>query len=94
MPSTITEATETYDHLNRALNGEVVVNIGQIGPCARKAFNQAVRAGKLVAWRGKWFPFAGAPFGIGPDKTCWSTPEVAARFADMKRGISARAEAR
>jgi len=82
--------TEYYDQLNRALEGEVVVNIGQVGPLSRKALDRAVRAGKLAKWRGYWFPIAGASFGIGPLKTCWSTPEVAAQFADMKRGIEAR----
>jgi hypothetical protein len=68
----------------------VLVDIGQVGPLSRKALDRAVRAGKLTKWRGKWFPVAGASFGIGPDKNCWSTPEVAKQFADMKRGIEAR----
>jgi hypothetical protein len=78
---------ETYDHLNRALDGEVLVDIGQVGPLSRKALDRAVRAGQLVKWRGKWFPLAGAAFGIGPDKNCWSTPEVAAHFATMRGGV-------
>lgn len=84
---------DTYDRLNAALDGEVVVNIGQVTKGEERVLNQAVRAGKLVKWRGKWFPVAGASFGLGPDKTCWSTPEVAAQFADMKRGIEARSAA-
>lgn len=84
------QQTETYCHLNAALEGEVVVAIGQVGPLSRKALDQAVRAGKLAKWRGRWFPHAGAPVGIGPLKTCWSTPEVAAYFADMKRGLEIR----
>lgn len=85
-----TQAIETYDNLNLALRGEVLVNIGQVGPFTKKALKQAVRAGKLVEWRGYWFPHAGAPVGIGPLKTCWSTPETAAYFVEMKRGLKAR----
>lgn len=39
---------ETYQHLNIALDGEVLVDIGQVGPLCRKSLDQAVRAGKLV----------------------------------------------
>lgn len=81
---------ETFDQLNHALEGEVVVNIGQVGPLSKAALDRAVRAGKLAKWRGHWFPIAGATYGIGPLKTCWSTPETAAYFAEMKRGIEAR----
>lgn len=84
------QTTETYDRLNAALDGEVVVNIGQVTPGEKRVLAQAVRAGKLTTWRGRWFPVAGAPVGIGPLKTCWGTPEVAAYFAEMKRGIEAR----
>jgi hypothetical protein len=87
------QTIETYDQLNRALEGHVLVDIGQVGPLSRKALDRAVRAGKLTKWRGKWFPIAGSHIGIGPDKTCWSTPEVAQQFAEMKRGIEARAAA-
>ena len=66
----------TYELLDQALEGEVVVNIGQIGPLSNKVLNQAVRAGKLVKWRGRWFPHAGAACGIGPLKTCWATPKT------------------
>lgn len=76
--------------LDRALYGEVVVDIGHLGKIDVRLLDRAVRAGKLVKWRGKWFPNAGAPVGVGPDKNCWSTPEVASYFADMKRGIAAR----
>lgn len=85
--------TTEHNFLNDALDGHVVVNIGQISPVMKAVMDRAVRAGKLSKWRGKWFPLAGAPFGIGPDKTCWSTPEVAARFEEMKRGIEARSAA-
>lgn len=54
-----------------ALDGTVIVNIGQIAPETEKQLNKLVRAGTLVKWRGKWFPVAGAAYGLGPDKTCW-----------------------
>lgn len=79
-----------HNFLNDALDGEVVVNIGQITPVMKAVMDRAVRAGMLAKWRGHWFPVAGACFGIGPLKTCWSTPEVAAELAAMKAGIEAR----
>ncbi len=69
-----------YELLDAALRGDVVCNIGQVNEGAKKLLDQAVRAGKLTKWRGKWFPYAGAPFGIGPDKTCWGLPEVRDRM--------------
>ena len=54
-----------------ALAGEVIVNIGQIAPDTEKQLNKLVRDGTLLKWRGKWYPVAGASFGLGPDKTCW-----------------------
>lgn len=87
----MTEATHNF--LNDALDGQVVVDIGQITPVMKAVMDRAVRAGKLAKWRGKWFPLAGASCGIGPDKTCWSTPEVAQFFVEMKDGINARVEA-
>lgn len=54
-----------------ARTGEVVVNIGQIDKSTARALNKLVATGELLKWRGKWFPVAGAAFGIGPDKTCW-----------------------
>lgn len=63
------------------LAGEtVVVDTGQVNGVWKKALDREVRAGRLNKWRGKWFPVAGASFGIGPDKTCYGTPEVAAFF--------------
>lgn len=67
-----------HEVLNEALDGHVITNIGQVCPIGKRVLDQAVRAGKLTKWRGKWFPVAGAPFGIGPDKTCWGTPEAKA----------------
>jgi hypothetical protein len=69
------KATRTYGpqdwFIPAAMDGEVIVNIGQIAPDTEKQLNKLVRAGTLTKWRGKWFPVAGAPFGLGPDKTCW-----------------------
>lgn len=59
-------------HIVRAvLGGDVVVDIGQIAPETLKQFKKLVRVGTLIKWRGKWYPVAGASFGLGPDKTCW-----------------------
>lgn len=52
---------------------DVEVDIGQVKGAWRKALQREVRAGRLVTWRGRWFPIAGARFGIGPLKTCYGT---------------------
>ena len=64
-----------------ALNGEVIVQISQIAPETVKQLDKLVRAGTLLKWRGKWFPVAGAAFGIGPDKTCWG---LASKYAPQE----------
>lgn len=87
------EAIVTYERVNSALDGNVLVDIGHVTEVERRFLKRAVRAGKLVSWRGKWFPVAGAPWGIGPDKTCWSTPEVAAHWQSAREGL-AKAEGR
>lgn len=61
-----------------ALDGKVIVNIGQIAPDTLKQINKLVRTGTLLKWRGKWFPVAGAAFGLGPDKTCFG---LASKYA-------------
>lgn len=61
-----------------ALDGTVIVNIGQIAPETEKQLNKLVRAGVLIKWRGKWYPVAGASYGLGPDKTCWG---LASKYA-------------
>lgn len=55
---------------------DVIPNIGQVKGVWRKALEHEVRAGRLVTWKGKWFPIAGAQFGVGPNKTCYGTPEA------------------
>lgn len=59
-----------------ALNGEVICNIGHISPETERALNKLVRTGELAKWRGHWYPTSGAPWGIGPLKTCWGLPEI------------------
>jgi hypothetical protein len=49
----------------------VVPMIGQASTKERTALDRAVRRGEIEKWRGYWFPVAGAPFGIGPLKTCY-----------------------
>jgi hypothetical protein len=60
----------TEQALDRALNG-VLCDIGQIDKLTKGKLNRAVRAGKLQKWRGRWCPEPGAPWGIGPLKTCY-----------------------
>jgi hypothetical protein len=57
--------------ISEVMNGKVVCNIGQIDKTTTRALEKLVRAGTLIKWRGKWFPAAGEPFGLGSDKTCW-----------------------
>lgn len=52
---------------------DVIADIGQVKGVFKKALEKEVRAGRLTKWRGKWFPLAGAAFGLGPDKTCYGT---------------------
>lgn len=67
---------------------DVVADIGQVKGCWKLTLEKEVRAGRLAKWRGKWFPQPGAPFGIGPDKTCYGLPEIGAYFAEMRRTIN------
>lgn len=60
---------------------DVVADIGQVKGAWKAALEKEVRAGRLAKWKGCWFPTAGAPGGIGPLKTCYGTPELAAHFA-------------
>lgn len=68
--------------LREVLAGErVVPDIGQVKGAWKAALEKEVRAGRLAKWRGYWHPHAGAPWGIGPLKTCYGRPEIAAHFA-------------
>lgn len=70
---------------------EVIPNIGQIDHQAKLALERAVRNGVIAKWRGYWFPWAGAPVGIGPLKTCYGPAVVRDFFETMRAGIHARA---
>lgn len=60
--------------IDEALSGQIICNIGQVGPQAARRLDKLVKAGHLAKWRGYWYPTAGANFGIGPLKTCWGLP--------------------
>jgi hypothetical protein len=79
------------DYVAEATAG-VLVNIGQITPAGCRALARAVREGKLAQWRGYWHPVPGAAFGIGPLKTCYGRPDVAALLDGGLHGTRARAE--
>lgn len=55
---------------------DVVANIGQVKGAWKRQLEKEVRAGRLVKWKGYWFPIAGASHGIGPLKTCYGTAEA------------------
>ena len=73
-------APQIEAHLNA---GEVIPQIGQISDEHIRALNKMARAGQIAKWRGKWFPIAGAPGGIGPDKDCYGTHEAKALVATL-----------
>jgi hypothetical protein len=78
------------DVLAAVLAGEkVIANIGQVHGLWQRMLEREVRAGRLTKWRGKWFPQAGAPYGLGPDKTCYGTPALRDYFAAMKQAKAA-----
>lgn len=94
---TAATATEDFDYTNiwdkcfpeEALadllaGRDVVPDIGQVKGVFKQALKKEIKAGRLVTWKGKWFPHAGAPFGLGPDKTCYGTPELRDYFAGMR----------
>lgn len=64
-------AAPTQWIIDEALAGDVVCDIGQVNGATKRALDKMVRTGTLLKWRGKWFPVAGAEWGLGPDKTCW-----------------------
>ena len=77
------------DFVSAAL-AEVIPNIGQIDHAGKLALERAVRAGKISKWRGYWFPHAGAPYGIGPLKTCYGPNAVGAYYADWRASIDSQ----
>lgn len=62
--------------------GDVIVNIGQVDEPTKRFLDKMVRQGVAVKWRGKWYPTAGASWGIGPDKTCWG---LASKYAAQEQ---------
>lgn len=60
---------------------EVIANIGQITATEKRLLDKAVKRGEIAKWRGKWHPVAGAPFGIGPDKTCYGPKALRDQYA-------------
>lgn len=62
---------ESPSPVTRALAGEVICHIGQISDTDRAALDRAVKRGQLQKWRGRWWPVAGAQYGIGPLRSCW-----------------------
>lgn len=68
--------TATHHTLETFYCGKVVVCIGQVPDEVRRQFEKLVRKGVAVKWRGKWYPVAGASFGLGPDKTCYGLASV------------------
>lgn len=81
MPATAAKLPVTQWIIDKALDGEVVVNIGQVDKPTTRALDKMVRTGTLLKWRGYWFPVAGADFGIGPLKTCWG---LASKFGQSE----------
>ena len=87
-------ATKAYARVSRdfvadALR-EVVPDIGQIDHASKLALGRAVRAGHISKWRGYWFPHAGAPFGMGPLKTCYGPNALCAYFAEWRALIDSQ----
>ena len=63
-------------HLARLHRGEIIVDIGQLTPDDRRELARMVRKGLARKWRGRWFPDPGAPWGMGPLKSCYAIEEV------------------
>lgn len=56
--------------------GGTIANIGQLDAATRRELDRMVRRGVLAKWRGHWFPIEGAPYGMGPLKTCYGPVEA------------------
>lgn len=57
--------------------GQVIPDIGQVDASDLRNLKALIRRGDVVKWRGKWYPDAGAAYGLGPDKTCYALRDVA-----------------
>lgn len=93
VPSIFAEGTmlDLNSALTEITKGGVVVDIGSIEPRAKKALDRFAKRGDIAKWRGKWFPVAGADFGIGPDKTCYGLHETQEGVTFSKRVLPAEA---
>lgn len=60
---------------------DVIPNIGQVKGVWKRQLEKEVKAGRLAKWKGKWYPVAGASWGLGPDKTCYGTPALKEHFS-------------
>lgn len=58
----------------------VECNIGQVTGRWKSVLEREVRKGRLVKWRGYWFPVSGASWGIGHPKLCYGAPAVRDRL--------------
>lgn len=66
--------TMTLETANQVLLEDgALVDIGQVDPELRKACERAVRAGRLVKYRGYWNTLS-PHFGMGPLKTIYANP--------------------
>lgn len=61
---------------------QAVADTGQIDPVSLRALKRAVKAGDISQWRGHWFPVTGAPWGMGPLKTCYGPHYVCDHFTN------------
>ena len=58
------------------VEGAAIANIGQLTADDKRDLDRWVRAGTVIKFKGRWFPLAGCPDGIGPLKTCYALPPV------------------
>jgi hypothetical protein len=54
----------------------VVVDIGQVGPDAKRALNRLAEQGVVIKYRGYWDTLLPV-IGMGPLKTIWAVPAIA-----------------
>ena len=76
---------DTTTILSRIEAGEVIANIGQVDAPTARALDKLVKASQIAKWRGHWFPDAGAPWGIGPLKTCYGPIAARDYYASFSR---------
>ena len=62
-------------------SGQVIACIGQLDDGTRRELERLAKRGIIAKWRGYWHPVAGAPWGIGPLKTCYGVAAIRDGFA-------------